>query len=62
MAYQIKLIDFETPEERTEKFDQWLQGESQTNDVSLKDAVLGTDQAMIIYQSTPHTTIVDANQ
>lgn len=61
MAYQTKLIDFSTPEERTEKFDQWLEEENKTNDVSLKDAVLSSDQALIIYSAIPHTNVVETD-
>lgn len=61
MRYQTKLIDFSTPEERTEKFDQWLEEESKTHDVSLKDAVLSSDQALILYSAIPHATIVEAD-
>ncbi len=56
MAYQTKLIDFSTPEERTVQFDQWLQEENKDRDISIKDAVLSSDQALIIYEDkTPET-------
>lgn len=55
MAYQTKLIDFSTPEERTEKFDQWLQEENKDRDIEIKDAVLSSDQAIIIFEDrTPN--------
>lgn len=55
MAYQTKLIDFSTPEERTEKFNHWLQEDNKDRDIDIKDAVLSSDQAFIIFEDkTPN--------
>lgn len=50
MAYQTKLISFDSDADRTEQFDHFMQVEMQDKDISIKDAVVSSDQAIIIYE------------
>jgi len=48
MPYQTKVIDFDDDRDRTEKFDQWMQAPGNEG-ICIRDAVMVSDQAMIIY-------------
>lgn len=50
MAYQTKLISFDSDADRTEQFDHFMQVDMREKDISLKDAIVSSDQAIIIYE------------
>jgi len=50
MSYQTKLISFDSEADRTQQFDHFMQVEMQGKDISLKDAIVSSDQALVIYE------------
>jgi len=50
MSYETKIITFSNEDDRTEQFDHFMQVEMQDKNISVKDAVVSSDQAIIIYE------------
>lgn len=58
MAYQTKVLDFKEGDDLDRKvtFDCFMQVEMADRDISLKHAVVGSNQALLIYEDNTNGT------